>query len=88
MTELDRLSISSFDIISARSGNEDKLKENDRDSNNQKKIRLRENSSNQSFKYSKQIDRSWNVCYGTTLAILLFYLILWIYFEQKELKNT
>ena len=88
MTELDRLSVSTFDIISATSGDTDKLKENDRDTNNRKKISLLEYFENQSYKYSKHIDRSWNVCYVTTLVILLLYLFLWIYFEKKEIGNS
>ena len=47
MTELDRLSISTFEIISATSGNRDKLKENDKDTNNLKKMSLSEHFENQ-----------------------------------------
>ena len=89
MTELDRLSISTFDIISATSGKGDKLKEDDGAATyNQKQIPYKEYFPNQSFRHLQYVDRSWNVCYGTTLIILLFFLFLWIHFERKEIKNT
>ena len=88
MTELDRLSISTFDIIKATSGKGDKLEDNNVHTNDSKKIPQREYVSNQSFNHIKCPDQSWNVCYVTTLVILLFYLFLWVYFEQKEIRNS
>ena len=88
MTELDRLSISTFDIIRTTSGKGDKLEDDCVHTNNPKKIPQREYFSNQSFNRIKCPDRSWNVCFVTTLLILLFYLLLWVYFEKKEIRNS
>ena len=89
MTELDRLSISTFDIISGTSGKGDKLKKDDgAATDNQKEILYMEYSLYQSFNHLRCEERSWNVCYGTTFVVLLFYFALWLHFHKKEMNNV
>ena len=34
----------------------------------------------------KHVDRSWDVCYVTTVLIIVFYLSLWYYFETGRCR--
>ena len=35
---------------------------------------------------NRRIDRAWNVCYITTIVILLSFLFMWYYFETGECR--